>query len=130
MAALLLLLLLSRVLLLTARCTLLGVCMYDVRQMAMLNAARKARVQSHLDADPALERAADESRRYTDSTQEQPQHSDPLMHGLILAVARDRFPDLGQSDMFSELSLPCLRCSLTAYRCLNHCLSCLRVSLR
>ena len=63
MAALLLLLLLSRVLLLTARCTLLGVCMYDVRQMAMLNAARKARIQGYLDKDPALQQAARGTRK-------------------------------------------------------------------
>ena len=71
-------------------------------QMAMLNAARKARVQRYLDASPSLLQAADESKRYTESTEKQPQHSDPLMHGLIRAVAQDRFPDLGEPDMFSE----------------------------
>lgn len=81
-------------------------------QMAMLNTARKARIQSYLNADPALGKAANESQRYSDSTRDQSQVSDPLMHGLILAVARDRFPDLGQPDMFSEfcdryLLLPC-----------------------
>ena len=41
------------------------------------------------------------SARYAAEPDElQPQHSDPLMHGLIMAVARDRFPDLDQPDTF------------------------------
>ena len=115
--------------LLVARRARARVCVHGVRQMAMLNAARKARIQSYLNADAALQQAADKSKRYTESTRDQPQHSDPLMHGLIQAVARDRFPDLGESDMFSELSLPCLRCTLTVSRCSNQGFSYLHVSL-
>lgn len=70
-------------------------------QIAMLNAARKARVQHFLDADQALARAAVDSKRYDGPTEkQQPTHSDDLIHGLIAAVARERFPALDQPDSF------------------------------
>ena len=105
--------------------------------MAMLNAARKARIQGYLDKDLALQQAAQQSKRYTEPTRDQPQHSDPLMHGLILAVARDRFPDLGQPDTFSEFSrknqhraVLCARCCgerLSQFRILNIYTACCAV---